>query len=313
MKEHKVKLRKKLGAILFAFALIAGLAACSSSDNSQPVDQTSAAASSEAANAGAGLDLIFTNQPAPVFATSAYRQEFIEIEAVEALGTPTTAFFFPPGWAGNGSHPFKVCPAQGLPIPNSTQLDNPSEIVQDPYGGGYRLNNGGLVKPQADPVGVYTPTTGTGTYVSCVGKGGSLDASYWEGDVFAESAPAIWNTTEGMIQDIGPARLPQCTAVTASATYNPLKLQLGTSYEHCVPAAGTTAKVWGIPRATSHGYVLTARYASQGPLTVRCSLKRASYYDQKSGKFRHDGMTSTCQFPDSTTLTFAPWGIVSHG
>ena len=207
MKYRERKQLRKLASLLAAGMLIVGLAACTSSGSSDSNGSTNAAASAEATNSGAGLDLIFTNQPAPIFATSAYRQQLIEIEAVEALGSPTTAFFFPPGWNGN-SHPFKTCPAEGLPIPNTTQLDNPDEIVEDPYGGGYQENNGGQVEPRADPNGVYTPTSSSGTYVACLSSSGGLDAAYWEGDMYAQTGDAAWDNSTGTIQDIGPSQLP---------------------------------------------------------------------------------------------------------
>jgi hypothetical protein len=313
-----LKLARKVSAILFGAALITGLAACSGSDGTTPTDQTSAAASSEAANAGAGLNLIFTNEPAPVFATSAYRQQLIEIEAVEALGSPTTAMFFPPGWNGN-SHPFKTCPAEGLPIPNTTQLDNPSEIVQDPYGGGYQLNQGGIVKPQADPNGVYTPTSSSGTYVSCLSTTGGLQAAYWEGDMYAQTGDAIWNTTLAMVQDVGPDQLPVCTAMVAHA-HDGSGIKPGTSYTHCVKApcpAGhhtiacdpsTTAY---IPSGTPSGKVtLTARDVSSTPITLNCSMHEGTIW-QNGRKQTHQGLVSTCGYPGGLSLTFAPWGIVS--
>lgn len=313
-----MRYKKSLLALLGILMLAISLASCTGGDSST-TDQTNAAASAESSSAGAGLDLIFANQPVPIFATSAYRRQLTEIEAVEALGTPTTAFMMPPGWgSSNGGplpHPFKTCPAQGLPIPNSTQLTNPDEIVQDPYGGGTNLNNGGLVIPRADPIGVYTPTTGTGTYVTCLGRGGSLVAAYWEGDVYAEAAPAIWDQSTGMIQDIGPGTLPVCTVETAGkgtlpdgSTADPNGISYGTAFTHCVPKPGTAAHVWGHLDHTASGIVLTRYESSQ--MVVSCSLRNASYLDI-TGKIHKDGVVSACQFPDGTNLTFAPWGVVS--
>lgn len=294
------------GILVIALALV--LAACSSGSTTDPNAAASHAAAAESGNAGAGLNLIFNNQPAPIFATSAYRQQLIEIEAVEALGTPTTAFMFPPGWNGSGSHPFHVCPAQGLPIPNSTQLDNPVEIVQDPYGGGYQLNRPGIAKPQADPIGVYTPTTGTGTYVTCLGKGGTLVVASWEGDVYDEAAPAIWNTSEQMVQDIGPGALPICTLTTAR-TGDGSKIAAGTTYEHCIPKP-KTASFPMEPRSNSHGGITLTAYHGHGPLVMRCSYKQGTYLNTRTGKYAHNGVVSTCTYPDGIALTFAPWGIV---
>lgn len=292
------------GVTLAACLIVAG---CTSSGTGTANNNTAKANAAETANAGAGLDLIFTNQPAPVFATSAYRQQLIEVEAVEALGTPTTEFFFPPGWNGSGSHPFKVCTAQGLPLPNSTSLTNPEEIVQDPYGGGYQLNNGGIDKPQADPIGVYAPTTGTGTFVTCLGKGGTLDVTESEADVFSESAPAIWNQSEQMVQDIGPGELPICTLTTSHAGDHS-GIKAGVTYEHCIPKPHTTAYPME-PRSNGHGGITLTAYHSHGPLVMHCSYKRGTYVDTKSVK-HSNGVVSTCAYPDGTNLTFAPWGVV---
>lgn len=292
------------GAVLLAGTLVAG---CTSSGSDTTNNNTVKANAAETANAGAGLDLIFTNQPAPIFTTSAYRQQLIEVEAVEALGTPTSEFFFPPGWNGSGAHPFKTCTAQGLPIPNSTSLTNPEEIVQDPYGGGYQLNQGGIDKPQADPIGVYAPTTGQGTYVTCLGKGGSLDVTEWEGDVFSESAPAIWNQSEGMIQDIGPGTLPICTLLT-SARGDGSKLKPGITYEHCIPKPHTTAYPME-PKPNGHGGITLTAYHSHGPLVMHCSYSKGTYVDTRNVT-HHNGVVSSCTYPDGTALTFAPWGVV---
>jgi len=297
---------RKAAGFALAAALALGAAACTS-NGTDSTSSTAKANAAETANASSGLDLIFTNQPAPIFATSAYRQQLIEIEAVEALGTPTTAFFFPPGWALN-AHPINVCAAQGLPIPNSTELTNPEEIVEDPYGGGYQQNNGGIAKPQADPIGVYTPTTGSGTYVTCLGKGGSLEAAYWEGDVYAEAAPAVWNKTDGVIQDIGPGALPICTVETSHAG-DGSGIKPGTTYEHCTPKPKTTAYPME-PKANGHGGITLTAYHSHGPLVMRCSYSKGTYLDTHTGRYAHNGVVSTCLYPDGIALTFAPWGIV---
>jgi hypothetical protein len=296
----------KITALALGLAALLPLAACTSSSDSSPNDTTTAAASAEASNAGAGLNLIFTNQPAPVFPTSAWRMQLIEVEAVEALGSPTTAFLMPPGWNGSGSHPFKVCPAEGLPIPNTAQLDNPDEIVQDPYGGGYKLNQGGLVKPQADPNGVYTPASSSGTYIACLNASGGLRAAYWEGDVFAETGSAVWDSTAGMVRDIGPSQLPQCTVETAHAG-DGSGVPAKTSYYHCVKAPSTAA--WTLPGRDASGRIVTTAYTSSAPLVISCTMHDGTLL-HNGKETRVHGIESTCGFPGDLQLTFAPWGIV---
>jgi hypothetical protein len=153
--------------------------------------------------------------------------------------------------------------------------------------------------------------------VTCVGKGGTLDAAYWEGDVYAEAAPAIWDSSTQMVQDIGPGSLPACVTETAGpgtlpdgSAADPDKLKYGAQFTHCTPPAGTTAKVWGSLSHTSHGIVLTRYDDYQGMITVSCSLRNAKYYDLAKAKYFSDGIVSSCAFPDGTNLTFAPWGVV---
>lgn len=227
----------------FTFAaslLLAGsLAACSSGSSTS--DNTAAAASSEATQSSAGIDLILQNQPVPIFSSSALRLEVIETEAVQALGSPTTSFFFP--GAGMNGNPIKTCPSQGLPLPIDTQLDNPQQIVPDPYGGGYNINQGGVSIPQMDPNGVYMGH-GSGTNVLCDTKNGGIRVAYWEGFVYAETGDAVWDKTSAQIADIGPSQLPVCTLAT-SARGDGSGIKPGIKYYHCVKVASTTAYIAG--------------------------------------------------------------------
>lgn len=326
---------KKLPAVIAAGLLALGLAACTSSGSADAGNaSTNAAASAEATAAGAGLDLIFTNQPPPIFPTSAYRAQLDEIEAVEALGSPTYAFFFPPGWSGSGDHPINQCPAEGLPIPDTTQLDNPDEIVEDPYGTegvtngsvyGNEQSNPGLVVPRADPNGVYTPQSGEGTYVTCLNTAGGLAAKYWEGDVFSQTGTAEWNTSAGEVQDVGPDQLPICTVEAATAAdAKSLGLKAGNSYTHCVkapcPAKGATiACTTAMSTPTAMPEVRDGRIVMEpwktagagGPIVLSCSLHDGTMV--RSGKLQSLPVESTCGYPGGLSLTFAPWGIVSSG
>jgi hypothetical protein len=219
--------------------VVLALTACTSSSGT--TDNTAAAASSEATQSSQGIDFILKNQPVPIFTSSAFRQELIEVEAIQALGSPTTSFFFP--GAGMNGNPIKVCPSQGLPLPVDAQLSNPSQVVPDPYGGGYQLNKGGQIIPQMDPNGVYTGG-GTGTYVLCDSANGTVHLAYWEGFVYSETGAAEWDKSEGQIVDIGPDQLPVCTAEVA-ARGDGSGVKPGTHYYHCVKAAHTTAYVTG--------------------------------------------------------------------
>jgi len=221
-------------AVALAALLLSTAGACSSSSSNGNA--------AESAAQGAGSALQEQNQPLPVFPTSAYRQELIEIEAIEALGTPTTSFFFPEGTtvvatSGGGEHfsapPMKICASEGLPIPNTASLSNPQQVVtQDSSGNGIQ---GGAVIGQMDPNGVYTPASSSGTNVLCLTASGGTKLAYWEGPVFAESGSATWSDAQGIV-DIGPSELPTCTIATARAG-DGTGLNAGASYYHCVKAA----------------------------------------------------------------------------
>jgi hypothetical protein len=298
---------KRPAAALAAALLAVTLAACTSSSSS-----SSNAAASDVGGGGnanpatQGVALILTNQPVPVFPTSAYRTELVTVEATEALGSPTTAMFFPPGWNGS-SHPFKTCSAAGLPIPNTAELSNPDEIVQDPNGGGYQLNPGSLIVSQMDPNGVYTPPSSSGTYVTCIVKGGNIDPAYWEGDVYAQAGTAVWDSASGTIDDVGASEVPQCTVV-AALQGNSLKLKAGTKYYDCVnppgytpPAAlGIGTSAWE-PKYTPHGVVLTA-WTKPVQMAITCS-------PWKKGKILGD----ICTYPDQFQLIYAGGKFIGAG
>ena len=299
----------KPAAALVAASLAVALAACTSSSSSSTNAAAGDVGGSSGGNGNAasqGIALILTNQPVPVFSTSAYRTELVDVEATEALASPTTAMFFPPGWNGT-SHPVKICAAAGLPIPNTTQLSNPDEIVADPNGGGYQLNSGSLVLPQMDPNGVYTPPSSSGTYVTCIVKGGNIDPAYWEGDVYAQAGTAVWDSTTGMIDDVGPSEVPQCTVV-AAAPHNSLKLKTGVKYYDCTEPAGYTppaaldigTSAWE-PKYTPHGVQLTA-WTSPEQMAITCS-------SWKKGTI----LGEICTYPDGFQLVYAGGRFIKAG
>jgi len=221
MKHISIK-RALAVAVLVGTAGIS-VAACTSSSNGNAAESTAQQA---------GTNLIEQNQPLPIFPTSAYRLNAITIEAIQALGTPTTTFFFPPGMGPGvaGSKPFKTCPSQGEPVPNTTSLSNPLQ----PYNGP-QTTDGGIAVAQMDPNGTYAPTSSSGTYVLCVTSSGTPKLTYWEGDVFTESGAAVWDSATASITDVGPSELPVCTVEVAHAG-DGSGVKAGTRYYHCVKA-----------------------------------------------------------------------------
>jgi hypothetical protein len=217
---------RRLSALLtvtvLALSAVLLIAGCSGGSNGQKV---------EGAAQSAGTALQDQNQPVPIFPTSALRYNLILIEAIQALGTPTTTFFFPPGAAPNsGVTPIGSCPSQGEPIPNTASLTNPLQ----PYQGGV-TTDGGDVVGQEDPVGIYTPTSSSGTYVLCLTASGGVTLHYWEGDVYTVSGTAVWDAATHSVQQIGPSQLPVCT-VLAAQPGDGTGLSQGTRYYHCIKA-----------------------------------------------------------------------------
>ncbi len=219
--------RRKIGLLLIA-ALASTLASCSCSSNN-----SSSGFAQENSEATAGWNQIVANQPVPVFATSALRLEVIEIEAVQALGSPTTSFFMPEGSTSPNAHPIKSCPSEGESIPGGSQLDNPEQIIKDTHPG-YN-NSTSLAIPQGDPNGIYLPQTAAQTYVVCVDASGKPRPSSWEGPVEVEVGAARWDSSLGQIVDYGPNQLPACTILTARSG-DGSGVQAGKQYYHCVKA-----------------------------------------------------------------------------
>lgn len=217
-----INMNRKLGAFLagavFLIALVGTTAgAC---------DSTPQQTEQDAANAGVAL--ILKNQPVPIFPRSEYRQEQITVEAMQALGSPTTTFEFPPGAnSSSGVKPIKVCASEGLPIPVNASLTNPQQAV------------GSVAISQMEPNGTYVSPSSLGTHVLCVQKDGSVRLSYWEGDVETESGAAIWSAQDGIV-DIGPDQLPICTIAVAQSG-DGTGLAAGKRYYHCVKAPQTAA------------------------------------------------------------------------
>lgn len=188
------------------------LAACSTGDNSSSSTVQQSGAVQEQNAQVTDTNNLVNDQPVPIFSWSQYRQTLIDVEEIEANGENTTTF----GISNNGVLIWH-CSSLGMPVPADAQLSNPDQIIADPNGGGYQLNQGSLLLPQQDPIGAYTgPTTGTNTL--CVGPGGKQYIQYWEGYTDAVSGPATWDATTHQVVLTGPpVALKQVDAKAANA------------------------------------------------------------------------------------------------
>lgn len=149
-------------------------------------------------------------QPVPALTNSQVRQNLIEIEEAIAEGVSTTSFFFNMGI----QDPVKSCPSIGVPIPASSQLTNPEQIIQNGEHGA-----GNQTIPQMDPTGIYTGET-TGTYVLCIEAKGNPYVSYWEGFVMSEFAPAKWNEAKHEVELLGSSSWEFSKHTAFSGTVN---------------------------------------------------------------------------------------------
>ncbi len=128
---------------------------------------------------------LVNNQPLPHVSWSQERQILIDAETAAANGTQSTSFFFVQGVRD----PIFVCPSEGLGVPDTAQLSNPTQIapISGKYGGG------ATVLDQADPFGVYSPPNSMGTYVICIGANGKPYLHRGEEFVHTILAPAHWD------------------------------------------------------------------------------------------------------------------------
>jgi hypothetical protein len=215
----RISTRRALMGIAAMGAIAIALAGCGPGSSST---------GKESKEANAGINLILTNQPVPVFASSAMRQALIEIEAVQALGTPTTSFFMPMGSTGTTATPISSCASEGMPIPFGTSLSNPHQVTTL-NNNGTDLGGTGNVIDQMEPSGIYPGGNSSGTYVLCDNKTGKAQPSYWEGPVFAVPGTATFDTTSHSVVQSGPDVLPVCTLEGSGSQ----------AHYHCVKAPGT--------------------------------------------------------------------------
>ena len=172
------KIRTIGGLAVAAVVVALSVTACTNAPTVQQQEQNAQTSDTQS------LD---TNQPIPHYNYSQIRQTLIDAETISANGTQTTSFFFQMG----DPDPVFTCPSLGMPVANTAQLSNPSQIapISGKYGGG------ATTLPQEDPYGIYTPTTSTGTYVICVNSSGQPYLEYWEGDVMSVTSAATWDST----------------------------------------------------------------------------------------------------------------------
>ena len=146
------------GLILAAFAVMG--------DDCQSEGQKAASAESE--QQGAAYRNILRNQPPPTFDFSIERKIMIALYEARQHSIATYSFV-------QSEYTGKVlwsCSSLGYPIPYSTQLTNPSQVVWGEHGS--------TTIPQNEPNGLFPPASSEATWVPCVDEHGNITPVYEE-------------------------------------------------------------------------------------------------------------------------------------
>jgi hypothetical protein len=117
------------------------------------------------------------NQPAPMFDWSLERH--IMIQLYKARNEAVVTYSYVRNWQGEIVF---NCKSIGFPLPSNSQLTNPEALAVD----GYRDS---ATLPQAEPNGLYSSPSTSGTFVFCLNSDGTISPSYFEADVEAHLAP----------------------------------------------------------------------------------------------------------------------------
>lgn len=147
-------------------------------------------------------------QPVPLFPYSNYRQELIQLQNQLATGRVATWTVY--SLTMNGD--LYVCKSQGWPIPVTAQLSNPLQPSRD----GNYTGGGAVAVGQMDPIGIYPPPSGAGTWVFCLDNAGVAHPLYAEGFVTAFSYPVVIDQN-GKVQQVGE---PSSDSAIQNCNYN---------------------------------------------------------------------------------------------
>lgn len=142
-----------------------------------------------------------TGQPVPQFDWSLERHVMVELYKARNSAVSTYSVVYS---QYRGSISF-ACPSIGYPIPGGTQLTNPDAYYAT-----------GAVLPQAEPNGLFSPTTSAGTYVMCVNTDGSISPVYIEENVMTFPYPVTTDANGRLVPaegskpsiSINPNRVP---------------------------------------------------------------------------------------------------------
>jgi len=130
------------------------------------------------------------NQPAPFFDWSMERHVMIELYKARNNSVLTYSYVR----NLNGQVIFQ-CKSIGFPLPSNMQLTN-SEALANPSNSGYPSSQATAL-PQAEPNGLYSSPSTSGTYVMCLNSDGTVSPSYFEANVETHLSPLNGDTLSG--------------------------------------------------------------------------------------------------------------------
>lgn len=160
--------------LAIGLALVVGLcgAGGSCSDNTP---ERSSAATHEQDTQNRQMEQFMRNQPVPSFDWSLERHMLIQLYAARQRATNTFSVV-------QSDYTGKIlwqCNSIGFPLPYSTQLTNPQQVVGRTFSTG---GNGvaAVAIGQQEPNGLFPPPTADGTWVPCVDEKGKITPVYEE-------------------------------------------------------------------------------------------------------------------------------------
>lgn len=166
--------------LLFSLIGIVGLsvAGCSTTANTN-----------EASKVNAQQSVYVNNQPAPIFDWSLERH--IMVELYKARNNAVQTYSYVRNFQGQVIF---SCKSIGFPLPANDQLTN-QEAQAIAYGDIYPRQDATAL-PQAEPNGLYSSPSTSGTYVFCVNSDGTVSPSYFEANVETHLSPLSTDNTK---------------------------------------------------------------------------------------------------------------------
>lgn len=140
-------------------------------------DDTSNANERERATVNRQQETFLRSQPTPVFEWSLERSLMIQFYNARNARTLTYSYVVHPHTGAL----LMSCESMGFPLPATVQLTNPQTVVD--------TARGVTSIAQAEPNGLYAPSSTTGTWVMCIAPNGGIEPRYVENEVITTVRP----------------------------------------------------------------------------------------------------------------------------